>query len=132
MGAAAIPLMVGGGALSAYGAIKGGQDQSNYYSYLAGTSQINADLAKAAGESTVKSIGAQEYQGIKDISAKGKAAVGAQKAAMAASGAGVGSKTSEQIVSNTMSNIELDEQALRYNADLQMKNARIGSQVQAL
>ena len=132
MGAAAIPIMAVGAGLSAYSQYQEGKASKNYYDYLAGTSKSNAMLARTAGEVEAKSIGAQEMQQVGQIHEQGREVVGAQKAALASGGAGVGSKTGEQLVSDTLTKVDLDEQALRYNADLRMKNARIGAESQAL
>lgn len=134
MGAAAIPIAVGaqviGGGLSAYGSIQSAKSESRYYNYLAGLSESNAKLAEAKGESDIHSVGAQEFQGIKDIHTKERETIGSQKTALV-SGAGVGSKTGEQIVADTETKTNLDEMALRYNADVAKKNIKIGADTEA-
>jgi hypothetical protein len=130
--AAAMGAMGAGGAVSAYGAISGGNASNDYYKYLSGISAQNAELAKASGEMETYNLGTQEEQGVKNIWNKERGTVGAQTTALAAGGAGVGSKTAEQLVSNTANMANMDEMALRYNADLKMKNARLGAQNQAL
>lgn len=128
MGAVAIPLMAGSAAFSAYNQYQSGQEQKNYYSYLAGTARQNAELAKASGEAEAKTVGAQEAQQLGALHEQGRDVVGAQKVALAAGGAGIGSKTAEQLVADTETKVNLDEQALRYNADLKMKNLRLNAQ----
>ena len=118
--------------MSAVGNYNAGQDSKNYYSYLAGTARNNAALERATGESNVREIGAQEMQQVKGVNEQGRDVVGAQKVALASGGAGVGSKTAEQLVSDTMTKTNLDEMALRYNADVKMKNARLRAEGAAM
>ena len=132
MGAAAIPLMIAGGAMSASAQLQAGKDQNNYYQYLSGVSNINAGLSRAAGESATRTVGAQEMQQVGKLHEQGREVVGAQKVALAAGGAGVGSKTGEQIASDTATKVNLDEMALRYNADLKMKDIRLGAEADAM
>ena len=49
-----------------------------------------------------------------------------------ATGAGVGSKTAEQVVSDTINKAEMDEEVLRYNTDLKMKNVLLKSKAEAM
>ena len=136
MGAAAIPIMIGaqvvGGIQGAKGGIQAGKDQKNYYDYLAATSKTNAGLALAEGESDVNTLGEEEFSQEKALQTQGRAVVGAQKTALAGGGAGVGSKTGEQLVADTADKVNLNEQALQYNADVKMKNARLSASTQAL
>ena len=132
MGAAAIPLMAAGGLASAEGAINSGNAEKNYYSYLAGTANQNAALSLAAGESEARTVGAEEFQQERSLNNQGRAVAGAQRVALASGGAGVGSKTAEQLSADTSSKMALDEQALRYNADVKMKNVLIRGQMGAI
>ena len=131
MGAAGIILQAAGAASSAQSQLQEGKDAKNYYSYLAGTSKINADLARAAGVAESQTVGADENQQVKQINEQGRAVVGAQKVALASGGAGVGSKTAEQLVSDTANKVTLDEMALRYTADLKMKNIKLRADTEA-
>ena len=108
-----------------------GRNEALYYKYLSGTARQNARLADVSAESQVSEVGAQEQQEMAALHAKKRETIGAQKAALV-TGAGVGSKTAEQIVSDTENKTNLDEMALRYNADLKMKSIRIGAQAQAM
>jgi len=130
MGAVMAGASLAGGLLSAYGANQSGKSESKYYNYLAGLSEQNAKLSEAKGESDIHAVGAQEFQGVKDIHTKERETIGSQKASLV-SGAGVGSKTAEQIVSDTETKTNLDEMALRYNADTEMKNIKIGADTEA-
>jgi hypothetical protein len=107
-----------------------GNRENAYYKYLAGTSRLNIGLVEAQAKSDSEQVGAQQMDEVRAINERGRETVGAQKAALV-SGAGVGSKTAEQIVSDTVSKTNLDEMALRYNADVKIKNIRIGAKGEA-
>ena len=125
-------LIGAGGIMSLFGQANEGKAQSNYYNYLAGTATQNAALARASGQNEVATLGTEEFSQVKGLHTQERDVIGAQKAALASGGAGVGSKTGEAIVSDTENKVNLDEQALRYNADVKMKNARIGAETSAL
>ncbi len=127
MGAAALPLMVGGGAASAYLTGQQGKVQQSYYNYLSDTAKTNAGLAGAVADSNLKALGYQESQDMRHIGDKIRATGAAQVAAEAAGGAGASSKTAEQIASDTANKGNLDEMALRYNAALKAKAIRTGA-----
>lgn len=105
-----------------------GNRENAYYKYLAGTSRQNIGLVEAQAKSDSYGVGTQEMAEVGAINERGRATVGAQKAALV-SGAGVGSKTGEQLVSDTVNKTNLDEMALRYNADVKMKNIRVGAEL---
>ena len=104
-----------------------GNRENAYYKYLAGTSRLNIGLVEAQAKSDSEQVGAQEMDEVRAINERGRETVGAQKVALV-SGAGVGSKTGEQLVADTANKTNLDEMALRYNADVKMKNIRIGAE----
>ena len=132
MGAAAIPIMIGeqvlGGIQGAKSDIQAGKDTKNYYDYLAATSTSNAALARAGATAESAQVGEQAKQEVTQINEQGREVQGAQKVALASGGAGVGSKTAEQITSDTLNKVNLDEQALRYNADVKMKNIQLSAE----
>lgn len=134
MGAAAMPAAIGltaaGGAYSAYQANEAGKASGSYYSYLAETARTNAKLALASGKSATEQIGYQEKEQDRQLQEGIRSTVGAQKAALV-TGAGIGSKTGEQVVKDTLNKGNLDEMALRYNAALRTKNAKIGAESNA-
>ena len=130
MGAVAIGAMAVGSAVKGYGEAKSARAESKYYSYLSSTATENARLAREAGAEEVRQVGAQQYQAVGQIGTAKRELQGAQRAALV-SGAGVGSKTAEQIASDTETKSQLDEMALRYNADLKMKNIRTSSEATA-
>lgn len=132
MGAPAIALMAVSGVMQANSDLQEGKDQKNYYSHLAGTSRINAYLARASGEAESRTVGEQAAQQVGQLHEQGRDVVGSQKVALSAGGAGVGSKTGEQLVSDTLTKVNLDEMAIRYNADLKMKNLRLQAESTAL
>jgi hypothetical protein len=118
--------------MKAQSEIEAGKQEKQYNQYLAGVSRMNADLARASGESQARTVGAQTAEQVGQIHERGRDVVGAQKVALAAGGAGVGSKTAEQLVSDTLTKTNLDEMAIRYNADLKMKNLRLQAESTAM
>ena len=131
MGAAGAIMTVAVAAGQAQSQLAEGKASQNYYNYLASTSMTNAKLAIAGGESDVNTIGAEENSQVKGLHTQERDVIGAQKSALASGGAGVGSKTAEAIVSDTENKVNLDEQALRYNADVKIKNARLSAATSA-
>lgn len=136
MGAAAIPIAIGaqvvGGIQGAKSELAAGKDTKNYYDYLSATSRSNAALTRAGAQVESEQVGEQAKQGVTQIHEQGRETQGSQKVALASGGAGVGSKTAEQITSDTLTKVDKDEQALRYNADVKMKNIRLAGEIQAL
>lgn len=135
MGAAAVPIAMGlnvaGGTITAIGEAKEGASTSKYYKYLAAINRENAVLSEAAGKGETSQLGQSEFQGMQQLVTRKGETIGAQKAALA-TGAGVGSKTAEQIVSDTINKTEMDEEVLRYNTDLKMKNVLLKSKGEAM
>lgn len=125
MGGAALPVALGatavGGGVSALAQGAEGKAASSYYGLLANTAKTNASLATSAAASKDTEISAQEGMESRRVAESVRATVGAQKAAFAAGGPGAGSKTAEQIVSDSLTRGDLDQQALRYNADMKRK-----------
>jgi len=124
MGAAAVPLMVGGALYSAYNEREAGRSESSYYNYLADTARTNAGLAEAGATAKKYQIAAQASDEERRITERVAGTVGSQKAAMV-SGVGASSRSAQDIVSDTMNKGNLDEMALRYNSELASKNADI-------
>lgn len=120
----------GSGLFQAYSQYKSGQMQQTYYSNLADTSRQNASLALAAGESNKKAVGYQESQEERRLGMGLRETVGAQTAGLA-TGAGVGSKTAEQVVSDTLNKGNLDEIALRYNSALKQHSIDVAAKGEA-
>lgn len=133
---AALPIAVGaqiaGGAYSAYGQSQLGRAQGAYYDYLSATSKQNAALANAGIVANREAIGAQEADATRRLGVNVRKTIGAQKAALAAGGAGASSRTAQDLIGDTENQGNLDEQALRYNADMRAKAAVIGGENTAL
>ena len=131
MGAAAVGAQAGATLLGAYGQIQQGKADSKYYKYMAAVSRENAKLAEASGKAEIYQLGSAEFQNMQQLESRKRETIGSQKAALA-TGAGMGSKTAEQIVSDTVNKTEMDEQVLRYNTDLRMKNTLLKSKTEAM
>lgn len=136
MGAAALPLavgaQVGGGLYSAYAQGEAGKSQQAYYNYLSSGAKLNAGLAEAGITANREAIGGAEADADRKLHNNINATVASQKAALAAGGAGVGSRTGQELIADTENKGNLDEQALRYNADLKAKAATVSGETAAL
>ena len=137
MGAAAIPIIAigaqaAGGLFSAYAKGQQGNATQSYYNYLSAGASQNAALATAGVTANREAIGAAEGDHDRLLHNKIDATVASQKAALAAGGAGVGSRTGQELVANTENQGNLDEQAIRYNADMRAKAATVSGETQAL
>lgn len=131
MGGAALPAVLGaqavGGAASAWAEGQAGKASGAYYGYLADTARLNSRLTKSAAASKKTEVSMAEGDASRQVNESVRATVARQRAAFAAGGPGAGSKTAEQIVSDTLARGELDQIALRYNADLKRKGIDTGA-----
>lgn len=132
MGGAALPALMGaqvaGGAASAWAQGQEGKAASSYYGLLASTAKTNVGLNTAAAASKDTEISAQEGMELRRVNESVSRTVGAQKAAFAAGGPGAGSKTAEQVVSDSLTRGDLDKQAIKYNADIKRKGVDVGAE----
>ena len=131
LGYAGSAMQVGGTVVNAEGDAAQTKSSINYYKYLSAVSSGNAGIAEAAGKAESEQIGASAFQQEGKLEMRNRATIGAQTAALAAGGAGTGSKTAEQVVSDTINKTSLDEQVLRYNTGLGIKNASMNAAGQA-
>jgi len=120
--------MVAGGVMSAYGQKMSAGAQSSYYNYLSQTSMMNADLAKAAGEQNIRAVGAAAADEMRRTTERVRSTVGAQKVAMV-SGVGIGSRSGQEIIKNTLTQGNLDEQAINMNAEMKQKAIFAGAEM---
>ena len=125
MGAAALGLSVAGAAYSAYSQQLAGKVSQSYYNYLSSNANANASIAQSGITANRMSIGAAEADSQRRLTNNINATAASQKAALAAGGAGAGSRTAQDIIGNTEMQGNLDEMALRYNADMKAKAATI-------
>ena len=128
MGAAAVPAAIGlgGAAYSADQQTKAGAVQSSYYGYLADTANINAGLADAEATSEKKQVGAELNASERELTNRINETVATQKAAVV-TGVGASSRSAQDIIKDTLDKGNLDEMALRLNADIKSKNIDIGA-----
>lgn len=129
--AAAAGTVLAGSAFSAYESVQAGKAQSGYYGYLSSIAGINAGLAKAEGTAEVRQIGAREGQQQLALENRIDATVGAEKTAVVG-GVGASSRSAQDIIKDTLNKGNLDEMALRYNSEVESKNALIGSNIAAM
>lgn len=125
MGGAALPAVLGaqavGGGVTAWAQGQQGKAAGAYYGYLADTARTNSRIAQTVARSKNAEVSAQEGEASRQVSESVRSTVARERAAFAAGGPGAGSKTAEQIVSDSLARGDLDQIALRYNADLKRK-----------
>lgn len=126
--AAAVPaaISLGGAAYSADQQTKAGAVQSSYYGYLADTARINAGIADAEATSDKKQVGAELNASERELTNRINETVATQKAAVV-TGVGASSRSAQDIIADTLDKGNLDEMALRLNADIKSKNIDIGA-----
>jgi hypothetical protein len=126
MGAAAVPgaIALGGAGLSAFAEGQAGKASSDYYGYLADSARINAGLAEAEGTAKQYQIGAETADEQRRLTDRINETVGTQKASVV-SGVGASSRSAQDIIKDTLNKGNLDEMALRLNADMKSRNADI-------
>jgi len=116
------------GAMQAYGQYQEGVAQSKQYKYMADQSKQQGDLAVSRGQiqsELIQNTASQENKNLKNNQADFNSS---QRVALATQGQG--GTTAEDIVSNTVNNQILDEQALRYNADTKSYEVTEGAKYQ--
>ena len=122
--------MAAGGIMSAIGQGQSASAQSNYYNYLSSTSLMNAGLAKAAGRANIQAVGAAAADQMRRTTERVRQTIGAQKVAMV-SGVGAGSRSGQDIIKNTLTEGNLDEQAINMNAEMKQKAIFAGASMAA-
>jgi len=114
----AVGLMIVGGGISAYGQYQQGQAQKKMYQYQADVNAQQAIMAQRAADANVKLTQYQASQDAKMLQRKYMLVEGSQRAAFAAQGLGGGSVTEGDIATDTFKTMKLDENMIRYNADI--------------
>lgn len=117
---------MGGAAYSADQQTKAGASQSAYYGYLADTAKINSGLSDAVAESDKKEVGAALNESERDLTNRINETAATQTAAVV-TGVGASSRSAQNIIKDTLDKGNLDEMALRLNADIKSKNIDIGA-----
>lgn len=112
MGAQAV-----GGAVQAKGILEKGMADENEANFLATQSEISANLAVNAGRRVSAGIQDNAAERSKSLLDNLSRLTGRQRAAAAATGAGAGSVTAQDIATDTATKSDLDQLAIRFNAD---------------
>jgi hypothetical protein len=107
-----------GGGMTAYGQYAQGQAQKKMYQYQADVANRQAEMAQRAADVNVKLTQFKASQDTKALQRKYMIVEGAQRATRAAQGIGGGSVTEGDIATDTFNTRQLDEEMIRYNADL--------------
>jgi hypothetical protein len=115
---AAVAVTAIGGGVSAYGQYQSGQAQKKMMNYQADVANQQSVLAQRTAEQKSQLTQTQAMLDTKQLQRKYSILEGTQKAARAASGVGGGSVSEGDIATDTFKTQSLDEQMIRYNADL--------------
>jgi len=121
---AAIVLTAVGTGISAYGQYQQGQAQKKMYQYQSDVAARQAQMVAQAAETNVRLTQFKASQDTKQLQRKYMVVEGAQRAARAAQGGGGGSVTEGDIATDTFNTQKLDENMIRYNADLKSWDIR--------
>lgn len=128
---AAMALMAIGTGISAYGLYGQGQAQKQMNQYNAVAVQRQAEMTRQAATTNVSLTQTKAMGDTKELQRKYALVEGAQRAARAAQGIGGGSVTEGDIATDTFNTRKLDEDMIRYNADLRswaIKNQAAGEE----
>ena len=104
------------GAYSSYSAYQAGQDQNEYYKYVARQNEREAEIVQRSSDRQVEYIQDQAARDSAKVSEDARRIGASQRAVLAASG--VQGVTAEDIAIDTLSKADKDRLAVRYNADL--------------
>ena len=113
----AIVTSVVGGAISAYSMYAQGQAQKKQMAYQSQVAQRQAEMAQRAADQNIRLTQYQASEDTKALQRKYMVLQGAQKAAFGAE-IGGGSVTEGDIATDTFNTRTLDEQNIRWNADI--------------
>lgn len=131
IGAIGIGLLVSGAVGGAYSAWSSGKSQESYYNFLADQSRLKAQLAK---ESADQAAGYAQDEGARaghQLKIQVNQIEAQQKSSMIAQGMALNSVTAEDIIKDNISKAQLDEMAIRYNAELKAYQAERAGIMQA-
>ena len=110
------------GGMQAYGQYKEGAATNKYYKGVAAMQEEQGRIEYARGEKQSELIqDSAKWQGKKQKTEAAQVA-SSQRVAMAANGIDLSSVTSQDIASSTMTKANMDEFAIRYNADVNSWN----------
>lgn len=104
------------GGYAAYGAQQQGKANQRMNEYQAATNEAQADLVERNANQNITLTQDMAKNESKSLAAKTMEVQGLQKAALAANG--VSGVTAADISNDTISKADLDQQAIRYNADI--------------
>lgn len=113
-----------GSGISAYGDVKAGKSQADYYTFLAGQNNQQAIAVEKSGVADVSGIQTQAALTTEQKAREVARISGTQRAALAASGVTSDSGSARDIAADTATTAARDAAAIRYNADL--KSYQVG------
>jgi hypothetical protein len=124
LAAVAIGTSIAGAGVSAYSAIKQGQDQKRYYDFLAIQNRSQAERAMAAAEEQAGFIQDTAGKNQEELDRQQRLLEGRQKTVLAKGGVWSTSKTAQDIYRDTETQAERDATALRFNANMESWQAK--------
>lgn len=113
-------LQVAGGLFSAGQVGAAGAAQQKYFDYLGDTALQNAALARTTADARNKALNTEAGLQEKNLADKMAVAEGAQKTAVSM-GAGLASRTAQDVMKDTLDKGNLDELAIRWNTAMKSK-----------
>jgi len=127
---AVIGLSAAAGVYSAYNQYQQGNSEGQYYNYLSNQSAQQGQLALERGKQQAKVIQDLASHQIKDLKTAGAQMSASQRAALAANGIDASSVTAQDIATDTLSKQDMDELAIRYNANTRAWEAQTDANYQ--
>jgi hypothetical protein len=126
----AMALTATAGGYQAYSQVQEGKAQRSYYNYLAAGNEVEAQLAERQGNTNDTIAQNEGAMKSKEVARQIAGAKGTQTAAIAAN-MGAGSTTAEDILGDTFDKGQLDQQMVRYNADMKSYEAQTTAKMSA-
>lgn len=129
--AAAATMSTVGAVQQAQSASAAGKANQSYYDYVAAQNKQSADAALAAGD---QKANVAQVKGAMDSAKYARSASefnAQQRATQAAMGVGSGSVTAEDVAGDSLTKEQLDQHAIRYNADMESWSAKTGAAYQS-
>lgn len=114
---AAITATAIGGGVQAYGEYQKGSAENKYYQYAANQNEKQAQIVRARAHEQSKIENRAGSEKLKEQKINAAKLSSSQRAAMVANGISLDSKTAEDITNDSFTQEQLDEQAIKYNAD---------------
>jgi len=131
VGVVSLGMQVVGGLMQASAQAEGSRANSRYYDSLATSNEEQAEKIMDAAEIQQKYIVTAAAKDTKRKREEFKRTIGLQKVVFASNGIGGGSATAQDVAYDSLERSALDEDLIRYNADVNAKEVFRGSEFQS-